>query len=176
MKFKRLNLDESLFDDDVDNMFGAISLEDDSIDDDFGLEDLHNPVAPEGPKMGSDTGVADLIMTAINGEYDTIKEYNSIIATLNYEGKPEYIKMIPILEEINNEEQRHIGQLQELLKIISPSAQSVEEGKVEAQGQLKFVDGKLPVQTMDYASPKMNNNAPNQVDTICTLSDIDDDM
>lgn len=176
MKFTRLNLDESLFDDDISDMFDSTMIDDDLIDDDFSVGETHTPTALEGPSMGPDTGVADLLMTAINGEYDTIKEYNSIIATLNFESKPEYQRMIPILEEINNEEQRHIGQLQELLKLISPNAQSVESGKEEAREQLRFVDGKLPVQSMDYASSKLDNTTPNQIDNICTLSDIDDEM
>lgn len=200
MKFKKLSLDESLlddfdgsaiFDDDekidwapaedifgkgTDNMIPAAT----GYDDDFSapdyMPDMEDHVeAPEGPKEGSDTGVADLIISAIHDEWTAIQRYNSLIATLRAEvvNNADYEGFISVFEEINNEENKHVGQLQEMLKRISPNANSIAEGEAEGASQLQFANGKLQVQTWDTPS---NNTTPNSIDSTCTIGDVDDEM
>lgn len=200
MRFKKLSLDESLLDDfdgsaiftdnkkidwapaedifgkGTDNMIPAAT----GYDDDFSAPDYMPDMedhlnAPEGPKEGSDTGVADMLISAIHDEWTTIQQYNSLIATLRAEvvNNPKYEGFISVVEEINNEENKHVGQLQEMLKRISPNANSIEEGEEEGASQLQFTNGKLQVQTWDTPS---NNATPNSIDSTCTIGDVDDEM
>ena len=200
MKFKKLSLDESLLDDfdgstifnteekidwaPAEDIFGkgtdntipmATGYDDDFSAPDY-MPDMENHLdAPEGPKDGSDTGVADMLISAINDEWSTIQRYNSMIATLRTEmsGNPAYEQFIAVIEEINNEENKHVGQLQEVLKQISPNANSIQDGEEEGAAQLNFANGKLQVQTWD--SPA-NNTTPNSIDSTCTIGDVDDEM
>ena len=85
-----------------------------------------------GPKA-KDTGVAQMLIDAINGEWDTIKLYNDIMVNLEAYG---YSDMANVIRDINNEENKHIGQLQAALETISPNANSIESGSQEAEAQL----------------------------------------
>lgn len=200
MKFKKLSLDESLLDDfdgsaifddeekidwapaedifgkGTDDMIPAVT----GYDDDFSapeyMPDMGDHLdAPEGPKEGSDTGVADMIISAIHDEWTAIQRYNSIIATLRAEAanNAEYEGFITVFEEVNNEENKHVGQLQEMLKRISPNANSIAEGEDEGAAQLNFANEKLQVQTWDTPA---NNSTPNSIDSTCTIGDVDDEM
>lgn len=195
MKFKKISLDESLFDDNFDTKIDWVPAEDifgkgtdntvpymTEYDDDFvdpegmpsGIEDHID--APAGPAEGSDTGVADILISSINDEWETIKKYNSLVATLRSESVNNsiYNSFIAVIEEINNEENKHVGQLQQLLKQISPNAESIKEGEAEGQTQLQFENGRLQVQTWEDS-----NNTPtptNEISNYCMIDDVDDDM
>ena len=93
---------------------------------------------PSGPDIGADTTVADMIITAINDEWKTIQYYNSLIEALHQAGQDE---MIPVIEDINNEEHKHVGQLQECLKVISPNTHSIASGEQEGEEQLSEKEG-----------------------------------
>ena len=208
MKVSKLTLDEALF---TDNMewrmpsspelkgmyiptYGKLDL----VDDDFSIDDYitnseaaaskvdNMSLIPEGPAEGVPTGVADMLMVAIKDEYEAIQEYNSIVSTINAESNSgnDFTYMIPVLQDILNEENKHVGQLQELLKRVSPNAKSSIEGEFEARAQLnpsipsgnEWVNGKLKVQ---MHQPMMTNSTPtvtNEISDICSLSDVDDEM
>ena len=95
----KLVLNEDLFDDVVDiivpDVEANVSLKTVNVD------------SKETPNPGNDTGVSNLIIHAINGEWDTIAEYNSLISNLG--NNPD---MIPVIQDIVAEENKHIGQLQ----------------------------------------------------------------
>lgn len=193
MKFKKLFLNESSIDDfdretaikNIDrtsvgtrDMISKKSVyEDLSFESDI-MDDMNDHLdAPEGPKEGSDTGVADLLITAINDEWEAIRKYNSLIATLRFESTSNsiYESFVDVISEISNEENKHVGQLQELLKQISPNVESISDGEVEGASQLKFANGKLQVQS--WNTPVSNSsNATNSIDDICVISDVDDEM
>lgn len=174
MRFK-LSLDESIFNVEDEPVDSYTSLE---FDDDFSMEDDHSVenVLP-GPAEGSDTGVANELIALINDEWEAIQGYNNAIATLRTVSRSNifYEDAISVLEEIAAEENRHVGQLQEVLKHISPNASDIEKGHEEAQDQLNFVGGKLQVQTWDKPIAENNVNACEN-ETMCSLTDIDDDM
>ena len=179
MKFK-LNLNESLFDDELDSFLTKDSPSDiEDIDDDFSeyIPDDHSSenVLP-GPAEGSDTGVASEIISLINDEWEAIEGYNNAIASLRYalQENPFYESAIAVLEEISAEENRHVGQLQEVLKQISPNAADIQKGAQEAKSQLGLVGGVLPVQTWETKPDATNNK--NVIDDTCTLCDVDDEM
>ena len=195
MKFNKITLDESLFDDTLLEAESTIDWEPAenilekgttnlvttfSYDDDFSapeyMPDMEDHIdAPEGPKSGSDTGVADILISSIEDELETIRKYNSLVATLRVESanNPQYNTFIDVINEINNEENKHVGQLQELLKVISPNAESIDQGQLEGEAQLKFTNGLLQVQSWD--TPASSSNI-NQIEDMCTLSDVDDEM
>lgn len=89
-------------------------------------------ITPKGPELGEDTGIANALLDLINGENSTIADYNGFIATVA-ESHPEFI---PVIEDISNEENNHVGMLQKLLQQISPNAQTVEQGELEAESDL----------------------------------------
>ena len=130
---------------------------------------LTDPVLsdPQPPKTQEDNGIAELIMGAIKDEYDAISYYNSITLALKDFGKDEYLK---IISDITNEEMLHVGQLQELLKNVSPNAESIKEGETEAQEQL--VDNNAPV---IVKSTQPDVNAVSEVATI-DIEDVDDSI
>ena len=92
---------------------------------------------PVGPEVGPETGIAGEIIKNINDEWTTIKNYNDLIANMTQYG---FDYMIPTIQDILNEEHLHIGQLQELLKTISPNTDSIASGEVEAYDDLAEED------------------------------------
>lgn len=95
-------------------------------------EDL-DTVPEEGPVEGPEAGLASSINSAIQDELKTVDIYNSLAITARSEGFEDIAMMI---DEINTEENKHIGQLQEALKTISPNANAIEDGKAEGEEQL----------------------------------------
>lgn len=178
MKF-HLRLDEALFDDvDKVNTDFSKNIHVNDLDDDFSeYTDQHSlNNVPEGPSEGTDTGVATEFISLINDEWEAIQGYNNAIATLraNINYNPFYDKAISVLEEISAEENAHVGQLQELLKQISPNATEIHKGEAEAQKQMGFVGGVLPVQAWDNKSTTTTNSSCET--ELCSISDIDDEM
>lgn len=180
MKFN-LNLDESLFDDELDSFLTKdVPISDADYDDDFSeYEDEHSVenVLP-GPAEGSDTGIAQELIALINDEWEAIQGYTNAIATLraNLSANPFYESAIKVLEEISSEENAHVGQLQEVLRRISPNTAEIENGKKEAKSQLGLVGGVLPVQSWEDVRKHDAPVASLDEDETCTLSDVDDEM
>lgn len=83
-----------------------------------------------GPPIGPEAGLSSLLIEAINSEWETVDKYNSLAITARNEG---FETIASILEEINTEENKHIGQLQELLKTISPNTDAISDGEEEAE-------------------------------------------
>lgn len=83
------------------------------------------------PETPEDNGVARLILHAINGETDTIAEYNDLIANTDNED------IIRIIQDITAEENNHIGMLQKALELISPNASNIDGGMKEAEGMIE---------------------------------------
>ena len=180
MKFN-LKLDEALFDDELDSFLTKdIPSDLSNFDDDFSdYESEHDAenVLP-GPSEGSDTGVAQEIIALINDEWEAVQGYNNAIATLRAlsNENPFYSDAVKVLEEISAEENRHIGQLQEVLKRISPNAADIQKGTKEAKSQLGLVNGLMPVQSWDEVKSTQGTIKNTELDETCTLCDVDDEM
>ena len=180
MNFK-LNLNEALFDDELDSFLTKDTpTVIDDLDDDFSEYDSSHDVDSvlPGPSQGADTGVANELIALINDEWEAIEGYNNAIATLraNISSNSFYAKAVKVLEEISAEENTHVGQLQEILKQISPNTKEIDAGKKEAKAQLGLVRGLLPVQSWDEVKSSKQNNTQELIDETCTLSDVDDEM
>lgn len=93
----------------------------------------------EGPNEGAEYGLSELINAAIQHELETVNEYNVLALNARAEG---YDDIASVIDEINTEENKHIGQLQELLKTISPNAQAIVAGETEASDDLVNIETK----------------------------------
>ena len=173
-----LKLDESLFDDEFELDKPVKTIVDSDFDDDFSAdyEDHSTEHVLPGPAEGADTGVAAELIALINDEWEAIQGYNNAIATLRalLEENPFYADAIKVLEEISAEENVHVGQLQEVLKHVSPNAKEIQKGTKEAQFQL--VNGLLPVESWDSPVNTTSSPAVTCDDEQCTIIDVDDEM
>lgn len=110
---------------------------------------------PSGPATGAETGIANQLIEMINGEWNTIADYNNLIAMLTQYGFEEFI---PVIEDINNEENLHVGQLQALLQKISPNAGSIQQGELEASNDQGLTEDILPIHKFNYKRYSVNES------------------
>lgn len=82
-----------------------------------------------------DSGIASMLNSLIQDEWQTIDAYTSAIQTLQSENA--HPEMIPTLNDIIAEENRHVGQLQLLMGIVSPSTTNIDKGEEEAVTQVE---------------------------------------
>lgn len=78
----------------------------------------------KGPQEGPEAGMATLLNTAIQDEFSTIQLYNDIAVTARAEG---FEDIANVIDAINTDENTHVGQLQDLLKTISPNAAAIDD-------------------------------------------------
>ena len=102
-------------------------------EDDYYGESLREDLEQETPQTGEDTGLANMLIHAINGEWETISEYNDILTLIRANNKND---MIPVIEDILSEENKHVGQLQKILETISGNVADISEGEQEASEQM----------------------------------------
>ena len=97
-------------------------LKDTPLTEDLSQEEIHT------------SGISAYITDAINGEYDTINDYNEMLLALKDDSQD---SAISVIEDIIKEEYTHIGQLQELLKMYASPSSEIKSGEVEAQKQIE---------------------------------------
>lgn len=85
---------------------------------------------PSSPRTEEDMGIATMLNKLIIDEFEAIDGYQSTIASLNAVGG--YEEIVKVLEEISNDEYMHVGNLQQVLKLVDPQVDSIESGKEEA--------------------------------------------
>lgn len=172
MKFNKVKLDESMFDDELDfNIEPAPFLQDvDMTDDDFSFdEDIM-----EGPEEGAPSGIADNIMRLINDEWEAVQGYNNFVELLRSTGEFDD-EVIAVIQDIAAEENKHVGQLQELLKKYSPNAANIKVGEAEAREQM--MPKSSMISGIQFWDVKPTNDAASPIaeEECCTLSDVDDE-
>lgn len=172
MKFTKLKLDESLFDDDFEMEIENTPVTNSPMfDDDFAMDEDFM----EGPDEGIETGIADSIMRLINDEWEAVQGYNNFVEMIRAGGAADE-SVINVIQDIAAEENKHVGQLQELLKKYSPNAAQIKVGEAEAKQQMAPRTSMIAgLQFWD--TPKQQDNA--QVcteDEVCTLVDADDEF
>ena len=87
----------------------------------------------DGTVTPENNGIANMLITAINDEWETVKMYNDLIVNMETFG---YTDMTEVIRDIINEENKHIGQLSKALETISPNVANIEKGEQEAEEQL----------------------------------------
>lgn len=85
----------------------------------------------ESPLPGEDSGLSDMLIGAIKDEMSTIQMYNVLITNLTT-----HVEMKNVILDILAEENKHVGQLQKLLSLISPNTEEIQNGIIEASEQL----------------------------------------
>ena len=132
--------------------------------------ELEEPIAVEetipGPISGEASGVAEELMNLIKDELEAIQRYNGFIATITDLGGFEHMK--ETIEHINTEENKHIGELQALLKTISPNAEKIDDGQEEASSEMG-VDMKIvseSINNFDNINNKVASVNPVTADAI----------
>jgi hypothetical protein len=101
---------------------------------------------PEAPADYTATDVASMINADIVGELKTIDIYNQHINTVREMIESGAIdadkgqKVIDTWTDIDNEENIHAGQLQTVLKLFSPNAESIKTGEKEAADKIAGTD------------------------------------
>lgn len=147
-------------------------------------DDLENaePSYP-APKTGKADTLSAVIMDAINGEYATIKLYNSIENTAKEWG---YDDIVAVIKDINTEENRHVGQLQTILQTIAPNTKAIEQGVDEAEEQIATAPEDVTIE-YDIDGDNVGNievvddtntqkDSENKIDLTTVSEDIDDNV
>ena len=180
--------DDFSMDSDKDTTYKGLDFDvDDSMFEIVNSEDEDK--VEETPKTPDQFGIASMLNSLIRDEWEAIEGYNSTIATLNdikIEGSLTDINSIKkVLTDIVNEENIHVGQLQQALALVSPNAVSIDTGAREAEEQIvtkttnNNADVLHPGMTVQTFAPVVTRNETNNVDddvnlSVCTLTDIDD--
>ena len=115
-----------------------MSFDLDSWNNDFLHEDLEDTekvikAADKVPQTDEEAGLSNMIIKEINGEWETISHYNDLISLMRREGRD---NMIDVISDIVDEENKHVGQLQKCLQILSPNVSEIDSGESEAKEQL----------------------------------------
>lgn len=121
------------------------------------VENIEGEVPPT-PSTFDDAGVASMLGSLITDEFQAIDQYNSAITTLRDLDPAVYEPVIRVLTDIAAEENLHVGQLQEVLKLVNQQAELIPEGAAEAAGQAEepsvspeeFVKESLTAGPIDY--------------------------
>ena len=85
------------------------------------------------------TTLTDLIENALTSEYDATRIYDGLLtaAAEIAEDSTTYKLVLAVVSDIRNEEEKHIGQLNELLKVINAQAAiNIVAGEHEANEQM----------------------------------------
>lgn len=85
----------------------------------------------------NDTELADALIEMINAEWDTINDYNKLY---DYMIELGHNQMLAVIADINSEENKHVGQLQECLKQISEVTNDIAKGEDEGAEQLELLE------------------------------------
>lgn len=85
----------------------------------------------------NDTELADALIEMINAEWDTINDYNKLY---DYMVELGHNQMLAVIADINSEENKHVGQLQECLKQISEVTNDIAKGEDEGAEQLELLE------------------------------------
>ena len=85
----------------------------------------------ESPLFGEDLELSGMLINALKDELSTIQMYNVVITNLTT-----HVEMKDVILDIISEENKHVGQLQKLLSLISPNTEEIQNGIVEASEQL----------------------------------------
>lgn len=111
------------------------------IKEDYSYNVLHSKEAQPGQDIQQ--ALSQAVSIALEGEHDATRIYDNIIALAGSSSDATLQNIVrKVVYDIRAEEQLHIGQLYELLKIINAAAATnIIQGEQETQEQVKpFID------------------------------------
>lgn len=91
--------------------------------------------AEEADQIEANVGIAGLLSNLIQGEWQTINDYNVAIKNARAEGLDD---VADIMANIVKDENTHVGNLETAMKLVTNEAQHIEDGEKEAEG---IIDG-----------------------------------
>lgn len=100
---------------------------------DLEVADITEESVPPMPE-GTDSTISNMLIELINGEWNTIADYNNFVNACKQSGNTD---LVSIIEDITNEEANHVGMLQTALKTLSPNTETIEDGQEEAEKDLQ---------------------------------------
>lgn len=100
---------------------------------DLEVVDITEESVPPMPE-GTDSTISNMLIELINGEWNTIADYNNFVNACKQSGNTD---LVSIIEDITNEEANHVGMLQTALKTLSPNTETIEDGQEEAEKDLQ---------------------------------------
>lgn len=118
--------------------------------------------------MNATVGVIDVLIDAINKKYDYIRDLNSLNVTIADEN---FEDMIPVIDSIIDDENNHIGKLQQLVDLLSDSDENIEEGK---QDVIEIIDNSDEfVESITSMKKKLilSENFDNVIDDVQAVAD-----
>lgn len=130
--------------------------------------------AEETPKSPSleENGIAAFLNRMIVGEWDTIRDYNDLIVNAQLQGMD---GIVTVVRDIVNEENTHVGQLQQALASLSPNVQLIADGEKEGAEQMA-----VPTAQEEFVTDKDGNVSRQITDADLALSipasDVDDEI
>ena len=146
-----------------------------SVEDPMGAVEVA-PQSDETPKTFLDNGIASTINSLIKDEWEAIEGYNSAIATLKQSNSHE--DMVSVLTDIATEENKHVGQLQKLMELVSPNAGQIKVGEAEAEKQIEGTKSQPEnieqVTAQSVANSTVVANPFDDVNMEVSIADIDD--
>ena len=91
------------------------------------------------------TQLTQMIDGALTSEYDATSIYDNLLVASNElaETSTTFNLIRSVISDIRNEEEKHIGQLNELVKVLNAQAAiNIVSGEQEAEEQMKpYIDG-----------------------------------
>ena len=105
---------------------------------DMSLDELSS-----APEVGAEAGMSAILNSLIRDEWEAIDGYNSAIIAAKDSGLDDIAQ---VLTHIQNEENKHVGELQECLKQITNSAEQIGVGEDEASQELRQSETPTPIQ------------------------------
>ena len=116
--------------------YNVVKDTDDTINEDLG-EEQGSEIISASVTSGPTAGIATVLNALIKDEWEAIQGYNDAIVAAELENFHDIAK---VLKDIVNEENLHVGQLEQCMKQVSPNADAINQGEQEAETQLNSVD------------------------------------
>ena len=91
--------------------------------------------AEESDQIEANVGIAGLLSNLIQGEWQTINDYNVAIKNAREEGLDD---VADIMANIVKDENTHVGNLETAMKLVTNEAKHIEDGEKEAE---EIIDG-----------------------------------
>ena len=111
-------------------------------------------------------GITGLLFDAISKKYEFIDDLNSI--KINSE-EENFEDINPVIDSIIEDENNHIGKLQQLIDLMSNSEDAIEEGKAET---IEIIDNPEIVESIKMVKKlRLNENFDNVIDDVQAVAD-----
>lgn len=111
-------------------------------------------------------GMTTILTDAINAKYDSISNLNSI--KLNAE-EENFEDINPVIDSIIDDENNHIGKLQQLVDLLNGSEDAIAEGKAET---IEIIDNPEIMESVQMKKKLvLNENFDNVIDDVQAVAD-----